>query len=49
MMKNTIPEEEKRMIDKLFEMEDVSRGIVQKASTALAEITKYSCCSKFNP
>lgn len=41
MMKNTIPEEEKRMIDKLFEMEDVTvEGIVQKASTALAEITK---------
>ena len=41
MLKNTIPEEEKIMIDQLLEMEDLTEeGIVQKASLALAEITK---------
>ena len=41
MMKNTISDEEKIMIDQLLEMDDFTEeGIVQKASLALAELTK---------
>lgn len=41
MMKNTISDEEKTMIDKLLDIDDLTEeGIVQKASLALAEITK---------
>ena len=41
MMKNTIPEEDKLKIDELLDDDDLTvEAIVQKASTALAEITK---------
>ncbi len=41
MMKRTIPEDEREMLDRLLDIDDLTEeGIVQKASLALAELTK---------